>query len=159
MGIHGVGKTDGEDSIFRHGRLGFLDWWRFWWRRLIQLGDSRYCDSYSPSPHQLRNRSPNYNGELFRERTLHIRQAPHQEPVAAGLRKVHERVLLRPDIAPENRERIVGNVSTLLTDETAYARMARKVFVYGDGLAAQRITEVLVDGRLTTPEFDPEHFA
>jgi len=58
-----------------------------------------------------------------------------------------------------DRERIVGNVTTLLTDEAAYARMARKVFVYGDGLAAQRICEVLVDGCLTTPEFEPEHFA
>ena len=55
-----------------------------------------------------------------------------------------------------DRERIVNEASKLLTDPAAYAAMSRKVFVYGDGRASQRIGEVLVDGKLKTPEFRPE---
>ena len=35
-------------------------------------------------------------------------------------------------------------------------KMARKVAVYGDGLASKRIAEVLIDGRMSTPPFEPE---
>ncbi len=53
------------------------------------------------------------------------------------------------------RERIVSEASRLLSDPSAYAAMAREVDVYGDGLAADRIVEVLIDGRMTTPPFQP----
>jgi len=52
-----------------------------------------------------------------------------------------------------NRERIVAEVTRLLSDPAAYAAMAREVNVYGDGLAARRIAEVLIDGQMTTPPF------
>lgn len=51
------------------------------------------------------------------------------------------------------RETIVAEASRLLTDSAAHAAMTRGASPYGDGLAAQRISEVLLDGRLTTPEF------
>ena len=54
-----------------------------------------------------------------------------------------------------NRQRIVAETTTLLTDPAAYAAMARAVHVYGDGQAARRIGEVLVHGRMTTTAFDP----
>lgn len=50
-----------------------------------------------------------------------------------------------------DRERIVAEASTLLSDPREYARMARAVDVYGDGRAAERIVEVLVDGRRPEP--------
>jgi UDP-N-acetylglucosamine 2-epimerase (non-hydrolysing) len=53
-------------------------------------------------------------------------------------------------------ERILAEVRELLVDGEAYRRMARQVNVYGDGLAARRIVEVLLDGRMRTPEFVPE---
>jgi len=55
-----------------------------------------------------------------------------------------------------DRERIITEVSRLLRDRAAYETMARPVHVYGDGLAAQRISEVLLDGRLTLAPFQPE---
>lgn len=51
------------------------------------------------------------------------------------------------------RERIVGEACRLLSDPAAYAAMTREVNVYGDGLAADRITEVILDGRMVTPAF------
>jgi len=54
------------------------------------------------------------------------------------------------------RERIVAEASRLLSDASAYAAMAREVNVYGDGLAARRIAEVVIEGRMTTPPFTPE---
>jgi UDP-N-acetylglucosamine 2-epimerase len=54
-----------------------------------------------------------------------------------------------------NRERIVSEASRLLSDPAAYAEMAREVNVYGDGLAAQRIAEVVLHGTMTTPPFAP----
>ena len=53
------------------------------------------------------------------------------------------------------RERIVSEASRLLSDPAAYAAMAREVNVYGDGLAAQRIAEVLLEGRMATSAFVP----
>lgn len=53
------------------------------------------------------------------------------------------------------RERIVAEATRLLADPAAYAEMARPVCVYGDGRAAQRICEVLIDGRMTTTPFNP----
>ncbi len=50
-----------------------------------------------------------------------------------------------------DRERILTEAATLLGDSEAYARMARPVEVYGDGRAAERIVEVLVDGRRPEP--------
>lgn len=55
-----------------------------------------------------------------------------------------------------DRERIVAETSRLLSDPQAYRAMARVVQVYGDGLAAARISEVLLSGRLTIPPFVPE---
>ena len=43
-----------------------------------------------------------------------------------------------------DKERIVHEVSTLLDDETAYARMAHIVSPYGDGQASRRIVEALL---------------
>ncbi len=49
------------------------------------------------------------------------------------------------------RERILREATTLLSDPAAHARMARPVDVYGDGHAAERIVEVIVDGRRPAP--------
>lgn len=43
-----------------------------------------------------------------------------------------------------DKARIVREVSTLLNDETAYARMARAINPYGDGQASRRIVEALL---------------
>ncbi|TWT44314.1 UDP-N-acetylglucosamine 2-epimerase [Phycisphaerae bacterium RAS1] len=51
------------------------------------------------------------------------------------------------------RDTIVNEAARLLTDPAAYAAMARGASPYGDGLAARRIAEVLLDGRAVTPEF------
>ncbi len=53
------------------------------------------------------------------------------------------------------RERIVSEASRLLSDPSAYAAMAREVNVYGDGQAVDRIVEVVIDGKMTTPPFTP----
>jgi UDP-N-acetylglucosamine 2-epimerase (non-hydrolysing) len=53
------------------------------------------------------------------------------------------------------RERIVSEASRLLADPSAYSAMAREVNVYGDGLAATRIVEVIVAGHMSTPPFVP----
>lgn len=53
------------------------------------------------------------------------------------------------------RERIVAEASRLLSDPGAYASMARQVNLYGDGLAGQRIAEILTEGHMTTPPFCP----
>jgi UDP-N-acetylglucosamine 2-epimerase (non-hydrolysing) len=55
-----------------------------------------------------------------------------------------------------DRERIVAEAARLLSNPAAYQAMARPVQVYGDGRAAQRICEVLLDGRMRTPPFQPE---
>ena len=67
------------------------------------------------------------------------------EAIAAGVAR----------LVGANRERIVAEAHTLLTNADAYRQMARKTLVYGDGLAATRIAEVLIDGRMSTPPFDP----
>ncbi len=51
--------------------------------------------------------------------------------------------------------RIVAEASRLLSDPAAYSAMARRVDVYGDGLASTRIAEVILEGRMTTPPFRP----
>jgi UDP-N-acetylglucosamine 2-epimerase len=53
-----------------------------------------------------------------------------------------------------HRERIVRQASRLLDDDEAYARMARVTNVYGDGLAASRIADVLLQGSMDS-EFSP----
>lgn len=68
------------------------------------------------------------------------------EAVAAGVVK----------LVGTDREHIVSETSRLLSDASAYALMAREVNVYGDGLASQRIAEVVVDGRMITPPFEPD---
>lgn len=55
-----------------------------------------------------------------------------------------------------DRDRIVAEASRLLSDRQAYKAMARPLCVYGDALAAQRIAEVLQDGYLTSPPFEPQ---
>jgi UDP-N-acetylglucosamine 2-epimerase (non-hydrolysing) len=68
------------------------------------------------------------------------------EAVAAGVVK----------LVGTQRSRIVDEASQLLSNEAAYAAMARVVNTYGDGLAGQRIAEVTIDGRMSTPPFvDP----
>ena len=47
-----------------------------------------------------------------------------------------------------DKEAIVRNVSTLLTDEKAYAAMANAVNPYGDGKACQRIVQTIKDDHL-----------
>ena len=54
-----------------------------------------------------------------------------------------------------DRSRIVAEAARLLEDDAAYGTMARVVNVFGDGRAATRIAEILVDGRMTTPAFEP----
>lgn len=67
------------------------------------------------------------------------------EAVAAGVVK----------LVGTARERIVAEASALLSDPSAYAAMAREVNVYGDGLAANRIAEVVINGKMTTQPFAP----
>lgn len=52
--------------------------------------------------------------------------------------------------------RIVHHVGRLLEDADAHAAMARPRYVYGDGLAAERIADILLEGRLQRPAFVPE---
>ena len=78
--------------------------------------------------------------------TLVLREKTERpEAVAAGVVRV----------VGTDRRRIVAETSRLLSDPDAYRAMARAVHVYGDGLAARRICEVLLDGRMTTPAFEP----
>lgn len=65
------------------------------------------------------------------------------EAIAAGVVK----------LVGTSRTRIVEAASTLLSDPQAYAAMARVVDTYGDGRASQRVVEVVLDGKLQTPEF------
>jgi UDP-N-acetylglucosamine 2-epimerase len=67
------------------------------------------------------------------------------EAVAAGVVK----------LVGTDRTRIVDEASCLLSDPDAHAAMARETSVYGDGLAAARIAEVILHGRMTTPPFEP----
>ncbi len=53
-----------------------------------------------------------------------------------------------------DRGRIVSEASRLLSDPAAYAKMARPSNLYGDGRAAQRITEILLDGQMRTAPFE-----
>ena len=55
-----------------------------------------------------------------------------------------------------SRSRIVAEVETLLTDSARYEQMAQPRDIYGDGRAAQRIAEVLLDGKMRTPELTPK---
>jgi UDP-N-acetylglucosamine 2-epimerase len=55
-----------------------------------------------------------------------------------------------------DRARIVEAAARLLSDAQAYSRASRVVNTYGDGLAAQRICEVLLDGAMRTPAFHAE---
>ena len=53
------------------------------------------------------------------------------------------------------RARIVEEAARLLADDAAYARW-RVVNTYGDGRAAQRIVEVTIDRRMSTPPFQDQ---
>ncbi len=78
--------------------------------------------------------------------TLVLREKTERpEAVAAGV----------VQLVGTDRERIVSAATRLLAEPAAYAAMARRVAVYGDGLAAQRICEVLVEGRMRTAPFEP----
>jgi UDP-N-acetylglucosamine 2-epimerase (non-hydrolysing) len=68
------------------------------------------------------------------------------EAIAAGVAR----------LVGTDRARIVTEASRLLGDPRAYQAMARPVHVFGDGRAAGRISEVLRDGHMTTPPFEPE---
>lgn len=46
-------------------------------------------------------------------------------------------------------DKIVSETEKLLNDETEYLKMSRAINPYGDGQAAQRITDVLVSGKFT----------
>ena len=79
--------------------------------------------------------------------TLVLREKTERpEAVAAGVVR----------LVGTNRERIVSEASRLLSDPQAYQAMARPVQVYGDGRAAPRISEVLLDGRMTSGAFVAE---
>ena len=79
--------------------------------------------------------------------TLVLREKTERpEAVAAGVVR----------LVGTNRERIVAEASRLLSDPQAYQAMARPVHVYGDGHAAPRISEVLLDGRITSGAFVAE---
>ncbi len=54
-----------------------------------------------------------------------------------------------------DRDRIVTEAGRLLTDQEAYTAMAREVDLYGDGRAAARVVEVLLEGRMSSPPFKP----
>lgn len=54
-----------------------------------------------------------------------------------------------------DQTRIVHEVERLLTDPAAYASMAVRRTVYGDGLASARIADILLEGRLMRPGFVP----
>ena len=54
-----------------------------------------------------------------------------------------------------SQSRIVTEALRVLQDKAAYAAMARQLNVYGDGRASTRIAEVLIDGRMSTPAFEP----
>jgi len=77
---------------------------------------------------------------VFRDKT------ERPEAVAAGVVR----------LVGTDRERIVAETSRLLSDQDAYREMARPVHVYGDGKAARRICEVLLDGAMTTAPFKSE---
>ena len=62
------------------------------------------------------------------------------------------------ELVGTDEDRIVERVSTLLTDETAYAAMAQAANPYGDGHACKRIlaaTAALFGRGVPLPEFDP----
>ena len=48
------------------------------------------------------------------------------------------------------RQSIVEATARLLSDDSAYRRMARRANPYGDGLAARRIAQIL-EGKEPTP--------
>ncbi len=60
------------------------------------------------------------------------------------------------ELVGTQRERIVGAASRLLTDDDAYASMARAINLIGDGKAAPRCAEVILNGRMNAPSFEPE---
>ena len=72
-------------------------------------------------------------------------QCDRPESLAAGVAK----------LVGTDRKAIVREAMRLLTDDAAYESMARPQMVYGDGKAAGRIAEVLVDDHMTTPAFVP----
>ena len=62
------------------------------------------------------------------------------------------------ELVGTDEDRIVERVSTLLTDEAAYAAMAQAANPYGDGHACKRIlaaTAALFDRGVPLPEFNP----
>ena len=62
------------------------------------------------------------------------------------------------ELVGTDEDRIVERVSTLLTDEVAYAAMAQAANPYGDGHACKRIlaaTAALFDRGVPLPEFNP----
>ena len=76
--------------------------------------------------------------------TLVLREkTERREAVAAGTVK----------LVGTARERIVAETSRLLTDTVAYDAMARPMNVYGDGLAARRIADVLLTGEMADGPF------
>jgi UDP-N-acetylglucosamine 2-epimerase (non-hydrolysing) len=54
-----------------------------------------------------------------------------------------------------DRARIVEQATELLGNPASHEAMARPRDIFGDGLASRRIAEVLVNGRMSTPPFEP----
>ncbi|MCA9243565.1 MAG: UDP-N-acetylglucosamine 2-epimerase (non-hydrolyzing) [Phycisphaerales bacterium] len=54
-----------------------------------------------------------------------------------------------------NRDMIFETAGKLLSNDAARAEMARPRDIFGDGLAAQRIVEGIVDREMRTPPFEP----
>src|SRR5262249_28796714 len=52
-------------------------------------------------------------------------------------------------------DRIISDATRLLTDPVAYLQAGRATDIYGDGQAARRIADLVLDGRTDLPEFAP----
>ncbi len=51
-------------------------------------------------------------------------------------------------------ERVIDAVHELLVDDTLYRSMGTPRAVYGDGLASERIADVLIDGAMQRPAYE-----
>lgn len=56
-----------------------------------------------------------------------------------------------------DEQTITTTAAALLSDPRRHAQMAKKVSVYGDGRASERIASVLLHGRMSPDEFAPPH--
>jgi UDP-N-acetylglucosamine 2-epimerase (non-hydrolysing) len=57
-----------------------------------------------------------------------------------------------------DRAKIVREATAILSDPALHARLSRPLNVYGDGLAADRIADLVIHGSTRLPPFKPESF-